>query len=263
MSERYVRTSFGKFRVKQSDDMLSVGGKNLCVQIAYKGDNDSELAHLGTEDGGCELTDTKIKGEDTVKMTYLAVTLFKEKYRNVNHLYVMDSSKIKCQLDDTKTKSMSLMKTNLLFKGKTYYQEKFNAVPKFPTTTLDQFVENLDNPEYKPPTFSFSNSSLDLLLTPLYSQAKTWKEFFKMIETKYGKEKCKYIYTWYLNALYTISHEPITEFWKIDITTFPTIEYTDLRLGGTRKRGKRRQEYVLDDPVLFWDRHDTYDIKFV
>ena len=253
MPERYVRTSFGKFSV--SDDIISVGGKNLCVQISYKGDNDSELAHLG-------IIGKKIRGEDTVKMTYLAVTLFKEKYQNVNHLYLMDSSKINCQLDDTKTKSMSLMKTNLLFKGKTYYQEKFNAVPKFPTTTLDQFVENLDNPEYKPPTFSFSNSSLDSLLTPLYSQAKTWKGFFKMIETKYGQEKYKYIYTWYLNALYTIAREPITEFWKIDITTFPTIEYTDLRLGGTRKRGKQRQEYVLDDPVIFWDRHDTYDITF-
>ena len=46
MPERYVRTSFGKFSV--SDDIISVGGKNLCVQISYKGDNDSELAYLGT-----------------------------------------------------------------------------------------------------------------------------------------------------------------------------------------------------------------------
>jgi hypothetical protein len=243
--------------------MISVGGKRICVQITYRGDNDSQLAHLGTEDGGCELTGNNIGSDDPVTMTHLAVTFFKKKYQNVHHLYVLDSSKIKCQLDDTKTKSMSLMKTNLLFKGKTYYQETFNAVPRYPTTTLDQFVENLDNPEYKPPIFSFSNPSLDNLLTPLYSQANTWKEFFKRIETTYGQEKCKYIYTWYLNAMYTIVHEPIPEFWKIDITTFPTIEYTDLRLGGTRKRGKQRQEYVLDDPVIFWDRHDTYDIKFI
>lgn len=248
MSERYVRTSFGKFHVTLSTNMISVGGNNVCVQIAYKDDNDSELAYLGTEDGGYD---------DTVKMTYLAVTLFKEKYPNVHHLYILDSSKIQCQLDDTKTKSMSLMKTNLLFRGKTYYQETFNAVPKFPTTTLDQFVENLDNPEYKPQTFSFSNPSLDSILTPLYNQANTWKEFFKMIETTYGEEKCKYIYTWYLNAMYTIVHEPIPEFWKIDITTFPIIEYAELRFGGTQP------EYVVDDPVIFWDRHDTYDITFI
>ena len=85
-NEKYnVSTSVGKFKIEKTKTHLRVGGKNFCVEILFQDPKMKEAAELQwliTKNGGCELEDKIIKGDLTVHLLKLSLTLLKI-YRNI------------------------------------------------------------------------------------------------------------------------------------------------------------------------------------
>lgn len=242
MTEHFhAKTSFGDFRIKIiNKDFISVGGKNFCVQISYRGDNDTELTSLETSRGGCEIHNKHISGELTTKMTHLGFTILRELYPSVKKVNLIDSSSYKCTMPDDSQRGISLMKSSLLIYGQTYYERKFGAVPKFEhdTQILEEFRGGWADPAQKPETFNFNNPDLNSLLTPIYNSTATWKEFMEALEKKFGRRICTYIYPWFLHALAKIQTREIPSHWTIPIGSLPRIEYTRVQTGGRHTRRK-------------------------
>jgi hypothetical protein len=249
-NEFTAKTSFGSFRVRITNrDFISIGGKNDCVQIGYKPNTNTATLHwLGTEKGGCEMTDKVIKGESTTAMTDLGFTILKKLYPDVNPWVTLrDSSTFRCDLPDGNRVPISTMKYNLLMRGKTYYQDRFNAVPQYeeaaPAITLfyNAWATNPLPQSYKP---IFDNKDLFEILGPIYENSSTWKEFFEQLYAKYQRHTCVYMHAWYLDVYGSLAKIPITTDWKIDIQTRSDIgfEITDKK----NTRNYTRKSYVYD-----------------
>ena len=260
MTEHFhAKTSFGDFRVKISNrDFISIGGKNFCVQISYRGDNDTELTSLETSRGGCEIHNKHISGELTTKMTHLGFTILKELYPNVKVVHLIDNSSYKCTMPDDSQRGISLMKSSLLIYGQTYYERKFGAVPKFEhdVKTMEEFRKNWADPEFKPTTFNFNNPDLNSLLTPIYNSTVTWKEFMEALNNKFKRKICMYIYPWFLHALSKIQTREIPSHWTIPIESLAEVQYTRTQTGGrhTRRKG--------NDIGTLYDSNGLYEIAY-
>ena len=72
-------TQFGKFNIKLDNTNINVGGRNFCVNIALY-ENETNLYWLKTDEGGCEITEKEIRGDNTVRMTDLAFSLLRKYY---------------------------------------------------------------------------------------------------------------------------------------------------------------------------------------
>ena len=244
------QTEFGKFKIKVDNDNIKVGGRHFCVNLALH-EKETTLYWLKTDEGGCELNEKDIRGKNTVSMTDIAFSLLRQYYPERNTSITL--------LDDSgfswKDKSGRIYKTNflkgyLLLHGKTWYEDKFNAVMcnsdiyKVYRAKADS---NFDDPKKKPPVFNFINNDVKDKLEPLYLDSKTWREFIDRLVQKYDEIKYKLIYDWYRSAIYTIFDGiEINQDWKIDISKRQNI----LCMPTLQKGGKTRKYNKLEP--FYW-----------
>jgi hypothetical protein len=210
-----VTTPFGMFNLKLEDNVLTLGGKDTCVMIIYKGSTDSILDQLGT-DRSCELHGFPIKGETTQNMLYTATSIFRSVYQDVKHLNLLDASSYKCKFDDGSLRPISLRESHFLFHGKTYYEDKFDAEPvsQEDKDTMSEFRKALHDPSKKTEHFNFKDERLSTELTPLYTSSSTWWEFFQKIQSKWESTKCTKIYLWHRDALHMMMKwKTIPQYW--------------------------------------------------
>lgn len=252
-----IQTPVGKFRFKHASDMISLGGKDFCVQISYDGPDNSTLVWLGTRNAKCELNNLPIFGKKTQQMVYLAVTLFRVIYPNVSHINLIDSSTFTCDLPDGKKHSISMKESYFLFHGKTFYEDKFGAVPILETDlhTMSVLRNALSDPSKKPERFEFLNATLTPFLDPIYKLSLTWRDFFQGIQSKWEDKKCSVIYAWYRRALSCMHKGTIPDHWRINITKFPIIhpiKFERIPVNGnvakrnTRKTRKSQKYYPME-----------------
>ncbi len=250
--EKECQTSFGRFKIKMDDKNIKVGGINFCVNIALREDT-TELYWLKTDEGGCELTEKEIRGDNTIKMVDLAFSLLKKYYpeRTETAVTLLDDSGFSwysfASGKDRKGKKYktNFLKGYLLLHRKTWYEDKFKAEmcdPEIYSAYRLKADNNFDDPSKKPETFDFVNSEVKEKLDGLYKSSKTWGEFIEKIKDKYNDEKYKLIYDWYRRAIYIIfDGMEINQNWKIDIKNRPYIECAAQQDGGKRKTKKNRR----------------------
>jgi len=248
-----AETSFGLFDVKLSNrEYITIGTKRQCLQLGYVAEtNKAELSWVGTEQGGCEKEDKDIHGNDTVAMTDLGFTILRQLNPAVDKwITLRDSSSFKCELPDGSRVPISLMKYNLLLYGSTYYQRRFHAIPLYDEAIpgADAFVHAWETnplPTSPPP---FKNSELAEILTPLYEQSHSWKEFFQSIYRIYGRKTCHMLHGWYLDVYGSLAKVPVTTDWKIDMAERPVIPFVVRDANNNRNFTRKRYTY---DPSTF------------
>jgi hypothetical protein len=248
-----AKTAFGDFRVRiVGNDSISIGGKNDCVQIYYDSyTNTGKLDRLETEKGGCSLSADDIKGEKTIQMTDLGFTILRQLYPSVKEVTLIDSAKFPCTLPDGSRASMSYKQFFLLLKGKTYYQDRFAAIPELPqeVQALTNFEKNWKDPQRKPESFNFMNPSIQTLLTPIYNASTTWEQFIKKLYEIYNRNVCQIMFPWYLHAYSKIITADITTFWKIDISKRQHISF---EIKDAKEIQRYTRKNLVYDPSTFW-----------
>jgi hypothetical protein len=236
------QTNFGKFKIKVDTSNINVGGRNFCVNIALY-EKETSLYWLKTEEGGCELTDKEIRGDNTIKMTNLGFSLLRKYYpERGNIVTLLDDSGVSWKDKKGKKYKTNFLKGYLLIHRKTWYEDKFGAV----MCNKEDYIKyrekannNFDDPSKKPDTFNFISEGAKEKLIPLYRETKTWGEFIDKFIEKYGDEKYKLMNEWYRKAIYEIFDKmEINQEWEIDISKQPYIE-CNLQTGGARKTRKR------------------------
>jgi hypothetical protein len=243
--EKVCQTQFGRFKVKVDDKNINVGGKTFCVNIALY-EKETTLYWLKTDEGGCELNEKEIRGENTIKMTDLAFSLLRKYYpERSKEVTLLDDSGFSWKDKRGRKYKTNFLKGYLLIHRKTWYEDKFKAVmcnPDIYQEYRNKADKNFDDPTKKPETFDFINSDVKEKLDPLYKSSKTWGEFIDKIKYNYADEKYKLIYDWYRQAIYIIFEGmEINQDWKIDITKRPEIEcIQQQQTGGKRTRKNRR-----------------------
>ncbi len=246
-------TPFGDFTVRiVGGDFINVGGKNDCVQIFYdRFTNKARLERLETEKGGCSLSDEEVHGEKTIQMADLGFSILRDIHPSVEEATLIDSAKFPCTLPDGKKTPISYKQFFLLLKGKTYYQDRFQAIPEFPAEeeALHTFVKNREDPLRKPAKFNFMNADLNTLLTPVYDDCTTWKEFIEKLYSIYKRGICQVMYPWYLHAYSIIKDTEITTNWKIPLRTRPVIEFGK---ENTINKSNYTRKNITYDPTTFW-----------
>jgi hypothetical protein len=288
MPETIYKTKYGIFRVTISDDtninldtrrpiktgtLLSIGGKNTCVFFSIPNDtNTAYLTNLKTKDGGCELTEKKISGQDTIGMVNLGFTIIRTIAPHIQHVSLDDMSDFPCELENGKIVGMSMMMYEFAFYQQAYYEMRFGAYLK--NEVLRKLYE-----EYKsgfedslPTNFSFNNKDLEGILRPLYEESGNWKEFFQKV--KQLPNVCQILFPWYRTAIMIIfkgiSFE--RQEWIIDLYNNPKlipVEYTEEK--PTQKGGKRKTRKQVNYPYdmytsdtytnqLFYD--EIYNLKY-
>ena len=237
-------TEKGRFRVKLNQDRIVVG----CVQIIYRNISDVELILLETDKGPVQYNDL------TVHMAHLAFTILRKLHPAVHTVNLIDTSSFLCEW-----RPMGLMKSSLLLYGKTYYERKFDATPQDESNKIiiEKYrVKWATQPLV--PDFKFDNKDLETILSPIYKTSNTWKEFMERIHAKFGRQICKYIYPWFIRAVYSIDKDNITEFWKIDIADKSDIMYKKMGFVG----GKRRTINYSSVYRPAWNGNGIFDIRY-
>lgn len=240
-----IKTSVGTFRVEKTASHLKVGGKRFCVEIKFIDDMNSELQWLVTKDGGCELEDKSIRGNDTLHLLNLSFTILKIYKPGTIHVQFLDNSKFDCILADGSKSTIFVNKYNYLFYGGTWYDTKIDAVPIDTTqrTLYNETKSRYTDPSIKKP-FDFKNKMLQIELSPIYDSVNTWKEFADALHEKYDKtELCRKILPWYLYAVAELTNNRmLPEFWIVDISNLPSIPFT--QLAANQKGGRTRKRYL-------------------
>jgi hypothetical protein len=287
MSEQVVSTSFGKFRLTISEDikidymtrentllghMVSLGGKNNCVQINVPLQGDvAKMLHVGAEHGGCEIDDNEIRGQKIVNLVLLAFTIVTQSWPQIKTIEVEDRSHFPCKLSNGTDFPMSLAVYNMALHHKTWYEMKFGAYLKNPShrALYETHIKGFDAPH--PQTFDFKNKILDEVLGPIFVTTKTWTEFFNIIKTK--DNRCELMSLWYKSTVGSIIGTTYdNDNWLIDLSNplIHPIEYTILKKGGSRRR-TRKMKYKgwggaeIDDPVFVYNNlsySEMYNMDF-
>lgn len=256
-----VKTNYGIFRIKVADDFkidietrervkvgntLSVGGKNTCVFLTIP--FDSEIAHLTnlkTKDGGCEETNKKISGENTIGMVNLAFTKVREIAPHIKHIYLSDESDFPCTYKDGTVVGISMILYELIFHQESYYEKRFGAYLKNPI--LRELYKKAKEGFQKklPRFFSFRNENVEKVLLPIYLKSTTWQDFFKNIHSL--PNICELLFPWYKYALSDIFEGESFErqAWLIDLENNPKLFQVDSTIlkkmeGGGRKTRKNK-----------------------
>jgi hypothetical protein len=241
--KKTCKTSFGIFNINVDETNINVGGKNFCVNIALY-ENETTLYWLKTDEGGCELTEKDIRGDNTVKMTDLAFSLLRKYYpERTGYITLLDDSGFSWEGNRGKKYKTNFIKGYLLIHRKTWYEDKFEAImcdAAMYTAYRKKADNNFDDPSKKPETFNFMNPEAKEKLEPLYKNSKTWGEFINKFINKYNDEKYKLMYDWYRQAIYVIfDGMEINQNWKIDVSKRPYIECISQE-GGNKTRKNRR-----------------------
>lgn len=266
-----ILTNFGGFfRVKINTMMnprnrekldyftLSIGNDDcfcLTLTINMNGEKSHYLSKIEatSKKCSCTLNDLTIRGERTRQMLYFAVTIIKE-ISNIPIIEFTDQSSFPCLIGEGVERPLPLNVYNFMFKGKTWYDQTFNAKLKEPINQNKYKIlqERRTNPEFKPETFDFVTESLTNELDPLYKKTSTWAEFFDEISNKYKEEKCRMVYMWLHNVMHILIKNDADIFgfqlWEMDVRNMPFVNYDIKRLYSngshyTRKNGGRRKNY--------------------
>ncbi len=220
-----LKTKFGTFRLEVKPVMgldmetrerkvistnILVGGKNDCIQISVPLDKDvANLMWLGMSDGGCEINNKIISGNNTVHLVNLAFKIVKI-YKHIKQVKLIDSSRIFCGSDTVYEKPIEipLSRYYFLFHQETWYENKFGAKLNESEEVKKRYEEikkNFTDPSKKTPYFDFNNEDLNKSLGELFANSNTWKDFLDALD-KYPKEnKCKIIYPWLEKAINEIT----------------------------------------------------------
>jgi hypothetical protein len=195
-------------------------------------------------------------------MVYLATSIFRSIWQDVKFLTLLDASSYKCKFSDGTLRPINLCEAHFIFHGKTYYEDKFGAVPTLPEDiiTMTQFREALHDLTKKPESFNFNDEVLNDELTTLYKLSSTWWEFFQHIQTKWTDIKCTKVYLWHRRALYEMMKtKTIPQYWKVDITKFPLLHQKFKKVsyhgGGKHNTRKNRKE------VKYYSYYDELDVS--
>jgi len=240
-----AKTLFGNFQIKISNkSFITIGSKNDCVQISIKPNKQATLEWLGTDKGGCEESGKTIHGKDTIAMVDLGFTIMKQLVPDTNpFVHLRDSSKFDCTLQNGRKTSISNMIYNLLIKGETYYQDKFNASLLYTESqdALTKYVTSWSDSIDK--DFDFENDELNMELKPLLNESNSWKEFMEKVYKTYGQKTCLVIHSWYLRLYGMLAKIPIHSDWKIDISKRDPIEYEISEVRNARSNTRKVFEY--------------------
>ena len=256
MNDEICQTDFGKFKIHVDKDNIKVGDKTFCVNLALH-EKETSLFWLKTDEGGCELNGKDIHGKNTVNMTDLAFSLLRKHYPERNTtVKLLDDSGFIWKDNAGKSYKTNFLKGYLLLHGKTWYEDKFNAVMCNSTmykTYRKKADNNFDDPMKKPAVFNFMNNEVKEKLDPLYLESKTWREFIIRLMKKYEKTKYELIHDWYRSAIYIIFDGiEINQDWKIDISNRQNIAYVSPQKGGrTIKDGALFSKYKRLD-TFYW-----------
>ena len=245
-----VKTDFGFFRVKKESnntyEHLHVGGRKFCVEFRWhRGSQNSVLQWIDVLQGGCELQEKQIRKEDTVKLFDLAVTILKKYSPEVKHIELLDNSKFSCDLPRGKKGQIFMNHYNYLFHNATWYDSKLGAYP-IDSIYKERYEKNkyiATDPSKKTLFFDFKNTDLNTMLTPLFNESHTWREFLDKLYLEYNdKNLCGILYPWYLEAsVFLAGGLSLPSLWYIDIESRPTIDYEiTAHIGGKRRTRKRR-----------------------
>lgn len=243
-----AQTPAGRFKVKITNgDYINIGATNFCVQISYnRRSNSAHLEWLGTERGGCEVTGL---GTDTVTMTDFGFTILKQLYPNVNPIIELrDSAKFTCNIPGNNRTSITVSEYNLLLAGKTYYQDRFDAIPKYPEsqTAYENFYRAWTDPAKFDKNYDFRNDDLNKLLGPLMQASNTWAEFFSKFYAKYKRKACVLMHSWYRDVYGSLARQALHADWLIDISGRPVIEYTIISRNITNRNTNNYTRRVLE-----------------
>lgn len=271
MSNILARTEYGTFRITINDDIqinqetrsikkigkiITVGGKNKCVSINAPYDSDTaHLLNVKTKDGGCEATDTPIKGEKTIGMTNLAFTILKEEMPKITHIVLEDKSDFPCECEDGSVIGISLALYEIMFHQQTWYERHFGAYLQ--NEVLRTLYTNSKANFNKPPPydFNFLNKDTNTYLQPQLKLSATWADFFKKVYKM--ERKCEIIFPWYNQAL-NIIFEGVNysrQNWIIDTSTTKTIPYDNIGTFGGRSMTRKRRTKNISRIKQF---HDFY-----
>lgn len=251
MPEYYVIPTIGKFKITITPEydffdkskiafyIINVGGNydkcvNLTVHPEYSPYRDKIiLSWAEVEDKECTVDSQLIKGSATITMLNLAFSIAREIAPQAKYISLNDMSYFYCDTPDGK-KKVSLPPFNIAFHDKTWYEDKFNATMTNEENYIKykQYIKNMYKENFMPTTFDFGNNIIKDMLSPLYYQSKTWKDFFNSISKKYSTTKCTLMYPWINNAMNNIfegnaiyaGHE-----WTILLNNIPKIYYYQMK----------------------------------
>lgn len=140
-------------------------------------------------DKECSLSYPFEKGSDTVMILQLLLSYIKDKYPQVDNMYFTDLSTRQC--DDGSSVSLAAMK--LFTDGRTWYEERFNAViaNEFKKFYIDMMNDaNSKKKEIEWEIFleyvRFNNVVTSEFTRNIYESTNTWEDFFKTIRDKVG-----------------------------------------------------------------------------
>jgi len=269
MSSQYLKTEYGTFRVTINDDTriniqtreqtkigtrLSVGGNNTCVFISIPDTSDTaHLLNLKTKNGGCEAYSKVITGKDTVGMVNLAFTVLKQIAPHIKRVKLEDESDFTCTLPNGSIAGISMTVYDLLFYQQAYYEKRFNAylLNSDIRPLYEKYKEGFQ--ETLPKEFSFHNKDLNEMLTPIYLESTTWRDFLDKIHTI--PNTCEILYPWYKHAIREIfKHFPVErQDWMIDLYNNPKVETVNYSV--EKKKGGRRKTRKSDTSIYTYTFH--------
>jgi hypothetical protein len=284
MTELYVIPTIGRFKVSSTPTydfydkskilytVLNIGGKqDKCVNITIhpeQSPNSKEMILSWAEviNKACTTDAQIIKGDATVEMVQLALTIAKEYAPYAEYVSLSDMSYFICNTPDGK-KKISLPPYHIAFHDKTWYEDKFGAVMinEADYKKYRAYIQNMYKEGQMPASFDFGNNRLREILYPLYAESKTWKEFFTNIEKQYPQTKCALMHPWIENAMDIICEGNkihIGQKWKIYLNQIPRIHYYQTTnpdmIGGSAMENMYEPQYydyrdVNYNDTMKWD----------
>lgn len=283
MSTYYVIPTIGKFKVtitkefdfynksKINHYILNIGGNyDKCVNITIHPEDSlksKELILSWTEiiDKQCTVNSQIIKGQKTIEMINLAITIARDIAPYAEYVKFNDMSFFYCDTPEGK-KKVSLPPYHIAFYDKTWYEDKFKAT-LFNINDYEKYktcIKGLYKESIKPTYFNFGNPRITELLKSLYIEAKTWKEFFNLIKKVYPNDKCTLMYPWIESAISLIFKENecgdlyIGKEWKIELHNIPIIHYYQIKNESKIGGGIDNKYMKQYDNYRFVNYNDTY-----
>jgi hypothetical protein len=253
-------------RIRGDDRMYYVefGGSKRCIDITVI--ENSPRAYLTSvkHDKKCVMDGALKRGKDrTVEMMLCAFFFVAERFPFVEFFQLRDKSHFRCQFG----LELDLWSLYLAKHGKTWYMDKFSAVPDNEPhrqfiyfinvylddlrvkagTSFDDVYSNTIEPSLVSDR-SLRDKDIDVTkllkslkrdLSEVYSETKTIREFVVEIDRKFPRQ-CVVFYRWLSELLKRVSNIPIeTMDWNVYLKDLSRREVVSARLSESRSRNER------------------------
>lgn len=241
---------------KPGSILLYVGGYEIyCIDAQVLKTVDGHFQEEGLlnkirSDIVCSVDNDFTEGEDTHKIMIFIMTYIKDNFVGVKTLKFNDMSKRKC--DNNTYVNLAAMKYFTV--GKTWYEDKFNAIIH---PSNEQLYKNMGILiQRKKEVLSWEDCRKIFLpsvglpyeeskMKKIYEDSKTWQEFFKTILDNEGISKlCIWLTTndWFFNFVNYVSFNISAFQFLITIKQY-TIDYEILPSVGGRRRTRKRRPF--------------------